>query len=179
MIKNIVQAIRSDQAGETGAVWIYKAMNLVNNDPKMKKLIDEHLDQESQHLDIVNGLLQDNDKTKLLPLWAAAGFFTGFVPAVMGNNWMLHTIAAVETFVDKHYADQVKYLNVYNPNINRINVKDRNTLKEILEKLRNDELKHKKDALDDAQTEPSAALKLWCNLVAFGSENAVKLASKF
>jgi len=175
---NILDELRSDQAGETGAVWIYKAMNLFTKDIAMQIIIDEHLRQESEHLMQVNQLLDKKYHSKLLPLWAAAGFITGLIPTMMGPNWMLRTIDAVETFVDKHYLNQIEYLNSNTPNLNRINVGSKQELIDILSRLRLDEIRHKQEALELSYEKSNFAVRLWCNLVEFGSKNAVVLARK-
>jgi len=176
---NIIQALRSDQAGETGAVWIYRAMQLFSHDPKMAELIREHLNQESNHLAVINQMLDQQYHSRLKTLWAVAGFVTGFIPAAMGPNWIYHTIDAVETFVDKHYLDQIEYLSHNELNLNRINVKDKQELLDTLKKLRIDEIRHRQDAIDSVKLKPSGALRIWCTMVSAGSKHAVKLASKF
>jgi len=175
---NILNELRSDQAGETGAVWIYRAMKLFTNDIAMQIIIDEHLRQEREHLMQVNLLLNKKYRSKLLPLWAVAGFITGMIASIMGPNWMLRTIDAVETFVDQHYLEQIEFLNRNNPNLNRINVSSKQKLIDILSRLRLDEIRHKQEALELSYEKPNLALKLWCIIVGFGSKNAVVLARK-
>lgn len=175
---NIVKELRSNQAGETGAVWIYRAMNLFTKDIAMQIIIDEHLKQEMEHLRQVNQLLNKKYHSKLLSLWAIAGFITGFIPSIMGPNWMLRTIDAVETFVDQHYLEQIEFLYRNSPNLNRINVGNKQELIDILSQLRLDEIRHKQEALELSYEKPNFALKLWCSLVEFGSKNAVVLARK-
>lgn len=176
---DIIQALRSDQAGETGAVWIYRAMQLFRHDSYVTELIQEHLEQESKHLDEINKILDKDLHSRLVPLWAVAGFVTGFIPAVLGSNWIYHTIDAVETFVDKHYLDQIEYLNRTNLNLNGINVKDKQELLDTLKQLRIDEIRHRQDAVNCVKLKPSGALKIWCAMVSAGSKHAVKLAARF
>jgi len=176
---DLVQALRSDQAGETGAVWIYRAMRLFRHDSATVDLIQEHLAQESQHLDEVNAILPRSKHSLLVPLWAVAGFVTGLVPAVMGPNWIKHTIVTVETFVDQHYLEQIEFLSVYDADLAGITVNNQQQLIDILKKLRFDEIRHRQDALGDVIITPSRSLKLWCKLVDTGSKAAVKIAMKF
>jgi ubiquinone biosynthesis monooxygenase Coq7 len=107
---DMVAAIRSDQAGETGAVWIYRAMRLFNRAPELQSLLTEHQAQEAQHLQAMNQLLPWRFRSRLLPLWRVAGFMTGMVGALGGRRWTLATIASVERFVDRHYQEQIEYL---------------------------------------------------------------------
>ncbi len=53
-------------------------------------------------------LTQANQRTKLLPLWRLFGFLTGYIAAIFGPHAFYATVAAVETFVDQHYAIQIK-----------------------------------------------------------------------
>ena len=38
------------------------------------------------------------------------GFSLGFISSIFGFKTFCHTINIVETFVEKHYGEQVKYL---------------------------------------------------------------------
>ncbi len=106
----MIPALRSDHAGETGAVWIYRAMRLLNRDASLGPLIEEHRAQEMQHLEAFNRLLPWRCRSRLLPLWRLAGAMTGAVAALGGRRWTLATIAAVERFVDRHYLEQIEQL---------------------------------------------------------------------
>ena len=37
-------------------------------------------------------------------------FFTGFIPSILGRNFIYTTIFYVETFVEKHYQEQINML---------------------------------------------------------------------
>jgi len=104
----MIPALRSDHAGETGAVWIYRMMLLLNRDPALRPLLEEHAAQERAHLDAFNALLPWRYRSRLLVLWRIAGAITGAVAALGGGRWSLQTIAAVERFVDQHYLEQIE-----------------------------------------------------------------------
>jgi len=106
----MLPALRSDHAGETGAVWIYRMMLVLNRDPGLRLLLEEHAEQERQHLDAFNALLPWRDRSRLLVLWRVAGAITGAVAALGGRRLSLQTIAAVERFVDQHYLEQIESL---------------------------------------------------------------------
>lgn len=106
----MIPALRSDHAGETGAVWIYRMMLALQRDPGLRPLLEEHAAQERQHLDAFNMLLPWRHRSRLLVLWRIAGAVTGMVAALGGRRWTLATIAAVERFVDRHYLEQIEAL---------------------------------------------------------------------
>ena len=106
----MIPALRSDHAGETGAVWIYRMMLALQRDRRLRPLLEEHAAQERQHLDAFNALLPWRHRSRLLVLWRIAGAVTGMVAALGGRRWTLATIAAVERFVDRHYLEQIEAL---------------------------------------------------------------------
>lgn len=106
----MIPALRSDHAGETGAVWICRAMLAIHRDAALRALLAEHLEQEQRHLAAFNALLPWRCRSRLLVLWRIAGALTGLVAALGGRRWTLATIAAVERFVDRHYLEQIEQL---------------------------------------------------------------------
>lgn len=112
----LIAAIRSDQAGETGAVWIYRAMRLMNRHADIRDLLEEHARQEERHLAAINAILPWWYRSRLLPIWRVAGWTTGMIAALGGRSWTLATIAAVETFVDRHYQEQIDQLSALDAN---------------------------------------------------------------
>ena len=91
--------LRSDHAGETGAVWIYKGILSGSGDPEVREFASKHLVAESRHLALMETLLTQSQRSCLLPLWRLAGFLTGYVPSLMGSRAVFLVIEAVETFV--------------------------------------------------------------------------------
>ena len=60
-------------------------------------------DEETQWMSLMNDLLPQHQRSRILPLWSVAGFITGAVPGLLGPTAVFATVAAVETFVDRHY----------------------------------------------------------------------------
>ena len=58
--------LRSDHAGETGAVWIYKGASLAFWSENIRKMAFEHGETEKQHLVVMNHLLPDKEKSRLI-----------------------------------------------------------------------------------------------------------------
>ena len=97
---DLIADLRSDHAGETGAVWIYHGVLAVSRDAGVREFARRHRETEQRHLDHMEDLLPARQRSRLLVPWRAAGFMTGALPALFGARAVYGTIAAVETFVD-------------------------------------------------------------------------------
>ncbi len=159
--------MRSNHAGETGAVWIYKGVLALSRDAEIRVFAEHHLETEQNHLGFFEDWLTSREKSLLLPLWRLSGFVLGAVSAIGGRNWVYGSIEAVETFVVKHYESQYAALEAY----------DDAALTAKIHQFCNDEADHRDEAGGEAKRQ-SALLKAWCWLVGFGSEQAVKIARR-
>lgn len=162
--------MRSNHAGETGAVWIYKGASCAFWSKSIRKMANEHQRTEEHHLLVMNYLVPAKQRSKLLFLWRTMGFFLGFLPSIFGFKSFSITIQAVETFVEKHYQAQIDMLKQSEQNA---------SLLFVLERCCQDEVLHKQDA---ASRLPAASFtiiaKCWWKIVAIGSEVAVSIAKK-
>jgi len=102
--------MRSNHAGELGAVWIYRGVLAVARDPALRAFAEEHGRTEAAHLAFFENGLPSAGKTRLAPLWRLMGFGLGCLPALLSPRAVYQTIAAVESFVDRHYGDQLAAL---------------------------------------------------------------------
>jgi 3-demethoxyubiquinol 3-hydroxylase len=162
----MVRDLRSDHAGETGAVWIYKGILLIARDPQLRRFAQHHVATEQKHLDLMNGILPWRQRSLLLVFWKVAGFMTGLLPALAGARAVYATVASVEVFVDQHYQGQIEKLRNSNyPG-----------LLNTLLSCQADEQQHRDEAQALMDSTPGLVLKAWCALVGFGSAQAVKLA---
>jgi len=109
-VPGLIGDLRSDHAGETGAVAIYLGILAVSRDPQIRHFAREHLATAREHLARLGQLLPVNQRSILLPLWRVAGWLTGSVPALFGPCTVYATIDPVATFVDHHYEDQIRKL---------------------------------------------------------------------
>ena len=159
--------MRSNHAGETGAVYIYRGILSVSKNEEIRSFAREHLKTEEEHLDLISKQLSQNHRSLFLPIWKVAGFLTGAIPSIFGRNAVYATIDAVETFVGEHYLEQIHRLQskAVFPE-----------LRVLLEKCRADELEHRDEARDAKSTHSSSVLGVWCWLVREGSRLAVALA---
>lgn len=165
----LVGELRSDHAGETGAVMIYRGILAVSRDPGVRAFSERHKATERGHLDLLEVLLPPRERSRLLPLWRVAGWLTGAIPALFGPRAVYATIDAVETFVDHHYQAQIDRLDAEAilPEI-----------RALLEHCRVEEVHHRDEARDLGDAPPGALLRLWSRLVAAGSAAAVSAARR-
>jgi 3-demethoxyubiquinol 3-hydroxylase len=169
--------LRSDQAGETGAVNGHRAILAFSRDAAVREFASRHLATEQEHLRLINAWLPPARRSRLLPVWRLAGWVTGALPALVGRSAVFQTIAAVETFVDHHYADQLRMIDALPSDPRRAE------LRALLEACRADEVAHRDEAHQLSQgTDPQAASGLtaraWTAVVGAGSAAGVSLARR-
>lgn len=176
--KDIIEDLRSNHAGETGAVYIYKgalqASKIVPNNISEKAInfSKEHLETEKEHLYLFNKLFEtENYKSKLIPLWRISGYSLGFFPTLFfGDRGLFLTVGAVETFVEKHYSEQIKRNKNYPETIKLLNV------------CCNDEILHKEQANlffnNINNFKNNKIIFLWKKIIEKGSSVAVSICKK-
>jgi ubiquinone biosynthesis monooxygenase Coq7 len=105
--------LRVDQAGEYGATRIYAGqLAVLGNRHPASRTIARMAIQEERHLSHFDQMLAARGvrPTLLQPLWNVAGHALGAVTALIGPDAAMACTAAVETEIDKHYADQLRQL---------------------------------------------------------------------
>ncbi|MDX1670523.1 MAG: demethoxyubiquinone hydroxylase family protein [Limnobacter sp.] len=163
----MISHLRTDHAGEVGAVWIYKGMLAGSRDPQVREFAQRHLKTEQEHLRLMKEILPILRRTKLVPIWMLAGFLTGFLPALAGRRAAFATVEAVETFVDRHYEEQCQMLE---------QAGHQGQLLDLLRQCQGDEVAHRDEAAALAHSdEAGRALDFWKKAVGGGSAAAVKL----
>jgi ubiquinone biosynthesis monooxygenase Coq7 len=168
-VPGLLGDLRSDHAGETGAVMIYRGILTACRDPDIRRFATAHLATEQHHLDLLDALLAPGQRSVLLPLWRVAGFLTGFLPAIAGPRAVYATIDAVETFVDHHYEEQIRKLPARGPAA---------ALRATLLACQADEVHHRDEARAAQDRAAGVALRAWAGLVGFGSRMAVAAARR-
>ena len=78
--------LRTDHAGEVGAVCIYQGVLKFARDPVLRDFAEHHLATEQKHLRLISGWLPAAQYSRLLSLWRLAGFLTGALPALFGSK---------------------------------------------------------------------------------------------
>jgi len=167
--KELIPYFRSNHAGETGAVYIYKAIIRFSKNKDILKFSQLHLSTETKHLNLLENIISKKDFSKLIGLWKFFGFVTGLIPSILGRNFIYATIYYVETFVEKHYQEQLNMLD---------NSKQSRKLKKIIEDLMNDEIDHKDDAKKKIK-KFTILNKVWGQLITHGSNLAVNVSKRF
>lgn len=162
---HVVADLRTDHAGETGAVCIYQGVLRFSKDPGLRDFAQRHMATERDHLRQIEEWLPSQARSALLPVWRVAGWLTGALPALLGPRAVYATIEAVERFVDHHYETQVRSLEAH-PALQ--------SLRQTLLACQGDEVAHRDEAA--AARGPQSlgvGLRVWCGLVDVGSRGAV------
>lgn len=165
----LVADLRSDHAGETGAVWIYRGVLALAGDPALRDFARRHLATEQRHLAAIAAVLPWPRRSLVLPAWRVAGFLTGALPALFGPRAVYATIAAVETFVDAHYQPQIDALAA---------LPEQAALHSLLVDCQADERHHRDEATALAPETAGPLIRAWCALVGRGSAMAVGMARR-
>lgn len=164
--------LRSDHAGETGAVFIYRGLAAVaarRGDLELLDFAHRHGATEAEHLRQVEAWLPAPQRSRLLGPWRLAGWLTGALPALAGRRAVYATIAAVETFVDQHYQQQIDHLRQHG---------GPEGLLPLLLQCQSDERHHREEAAALAGQATPWILRAWCAVVGTGSAAAVVLARR-
>ena len=182
--RHLLRELRTDHAGETGAVMIYRGVLAVSRDPGVREFARHHLDTESHHLHLIEQVLPRGLRSRLLPVWRVAGFATGALPALFGARAVYATIESVETFVDRHYAAQVDFIDRFlarpmtggeEPDLLPSIRPALLFVRALLEECRLDEVMHRDDAHARWERKPGRWLAAWGAAVGFGSNAAVRV----
>ncbi|MAI02337.1 MAG: demethoxyubiquinone hydroxylase family protein [Rickettsiales bacterium] len=112
MNKRIKEIIRVNQAGELGAIQIYKGQLAVLKNKKISSELKEMLKKELKHYNTFNKLLFDYNvrPTALSPIWKIGAFSLGVITAAIGKKSTMACTEAVEEVIIDHYEKQASYL---------------------------------------------------------------------
>ena len=168
MNKLLESFLRSDHAGEVGAVYIYKGILSIAKDPALVEFSKRHLETEKEHLRKIEEVLPVSKRSKLVGIWKVAGYLLGFLPSLFGPRIVFATIEAVESFVEDHYEEQLKYLRAQND--------PDQALIDLLQSCQDDEIEHKNESAIKKRSTPGFLLNFWMKIVGWGSSSAVKVA---
>lgn len=161
--------IRVDQAGEYGATRIYAGQLAVMGDRSpMARQIAGMANQEERHRAFFDAMMNRRGvrPTLLQPIWNVAGFALGAVTAAMGPAAAMACTAAVETEIDKHYADQLEALGDSDPE-----------LAEAILDFQAEEVEHKEAALA-AGAETTFGYPILSGLIRMGCRVAIATAKR-
>lgn len=165
----LTRDLRSDHAGEAGAVRIYDGILAISRNPEVRRFAAEHSETERRHLAFFDAWLPRRVRSRLLPLWRAAGWMLGATAAVFGSRAVFRTIAAVESFVDGHYREQIETLR---------DLGTCDALADQLEAFRDDEVEHRDDAARRFDRSSSLLGDAWGVVIEAGSAAGVAVARR-
>jgi ubiquinone biosynthesis monooxygenase Coq7 len=169
---HLERELRSDHAGETGAVSIYQGITAVarwRRDAELLAFAAAHGQTEAEHLALIEDWLPVSRRSRLLGPWRLAGWLTGALPALLGRRAVYGTIAAVETFVDQHYQQQIDHITQFGGPAGLLT---------LLVRCQADEQHHRDEAAALAGERVPGWLRAWCAVVGTGSAGAVVLARR-
>lgn len=162
--KTIDQMIRVNQAGEFGAVRIYKGQLdfLKDKSDDSYHEVQHMAEQEKKHLDTFNKIMTERHvrPTVFSPLWHVAGYAMGAITASMGKEAAMACTEAVEDVIDEHYAKQLDSLG-----------NEEKELKDVIAQFREEEIEHRDKSIDHGAHDAPAY-----HALRFGVKTASKLA---
>ena len=165
---NMIRWIRSNHAGETGAVWIYIGARCVFWNKSIRNMAKEHFITEKKHLIVMSHILPSSKRSKLLILWRILGFSLGFISALFGYRFFCITIQSVENFVEKHYQEQIDFL--FNNSLSF-------DLLQVLQICCNEEIEHRLESKKNKGSQLNNTYEnLWSCIIGKGSSLAVNIS---
>jgi 3-demethoxyubiquinol 3-hydroxylase len=118
--RTIEAMIRVNHAGEYGAKRIYAGqLAVLPKGSAAAKSVAHMAEQEERHLAHFDALISQRGvrPTLLHPLWHAGGYALGAVTAALGPEAAMACTVAVETEIDRHYAEQLAELGDSDPDL--------------------------------------------------------------
>uniref|UniRef100_UPI0035CA0225 demethoxyubiquinone hydroxylase family protein n=1 Tax=uncultured Sphingomonas sp. TaxID=158754 RepID=UPI0035CA0225 len=161
--------VRVDQAGEYGATRIYAGQLAILGDRSpAARSIAGMANQEERHRAFFDTMMARRSvrPTLLQPIWNVAGFALGALTAAISPEAAMACTAAVETEIDKHYADQLAVLDDSDPE-----------LVEAIRDFQAEEVEHRETALA-AGAESAVGYPLLSGLIRLGCKVAIATAKR-
>ncbi|GGA53966.1 demethoxyubiquinone hydroxylase family protein [Sphingomonas psychrolutea] len=161
--------VRVDQAGEYGATRIYAGQLAVLGDRSpAARAIAGMANQEARHRAFFDAMMARRSvrPTLLQPIWNVAGFALGAVTAAFGPEAAMACTAAVETEIDKHYAEQLVVLGDSDPE-----------LSDAIRDFQAEEVEHRETALA-AGAENTPGYPVLSGLIRLGCKVAIATAKR-
>ena len=168
----MAEMLRVDHAGEFAAVHIYRAQRAVLEGRKGKGAIAADLTEmeghEAVHLARFEALMTENRvrPTAMIPLWKLAATALGAGTALISEKAAHACTEAVESVIEKHYADQIAEIGDRDPD-----------LAAELKQFREEELAHHDHAIEHGSRE-APAYRLLSSVIKAGCRVAIKVSEK-
>lgn len=167
--REIAEMIRVNQAGEYGAKRIYAGQLAVMGDRTPAARSIAHMaEQEARHLSAFDKMMAERAvrPTLLQPVWNVAGFALGAATAAIGPEAAMACTVAIETEIDRHYAQQLEQLGSAEPELSA-----------MIGEFQAEELEHKAAALAQG-AEHAPAYPLLSLAIRAGCRAAIALSKR-
>ena len=158
--KQSQRVMRVNHMGEICAQGLYRGQALTSKDDKLEKVILNMCNEEKEHLDLCNRRLDElsGHTSYLNPLWYFTSFALGAYVGTLDKDKALGFIYETESQVEEH-------LDEYTQKLPSSDTRS----KEILNKIKVDETKHKNTAKDKGsstlQKETKKLMSLTANIM--------------
>lgn len=151
-----IRVMRVNHMGEVCAQALYRGQAITTKDKNIKKELYKMCNEEREHLDLCNERLAElKGKTSLAnPGWYASSFALGCIAGITSKKWGLGFIEETEKQVTSH-------LNEY---IDKLPTED-SISKDILIRIKEDEIQHKKSAKKIGSKELPSQIKKGMNIL--------------
>ncbi|MBM3555596.1 MAG: demethoxyubiquinone hydroxylase family protein [Alphaproteobacteria bacterium] len=167
--REVAAMIRVDHAGEYGAKRIYQGQLAVLGKSRDAPALRRMARQEERHLEAFEKRIAERGvrPTFLFPLWHVGAYAMGYVTARMGEKAAMACTEAVETVIDRHYADQAARLGGREP-----------ALRKDIERFRAEEIEHRDMAIARGAREAPNYERL-SRVIRGITQTAIKLSTRF
>ena len=166
--EQVERAIRVNQAGEYGAKRIYEGQLAVLKGKPCYETVQHMKDQEQVHLDTFNDMIVKRRvrPTVMTPIWHIAGYALGAGTALLGEKAAMACTVAVESVIEKHYAEQLQELG-----------DDEKELKGVIKQFRDEEIEHHDIGIEH-KAEEAPAYALLSAFVRAGTKLAIEVSKR-
>ncbi|MEW8015288.1 MAG: 2-polyprenyl-3-methyl-6-methoxy-1,4-benzoquinone monooxygenase [Candidatus Sedimenticola endophacoides] len=149
--RHTARLMRINHTGEVCAQALYQGQALTARLPEIRHSMERAAQEENDHLAWCDQRLREFDDRKSLlnPLWYAGSFAIGALAGAAGDKWSLGFVAETEHQVCAHLDE----------NLAQIPESDEKS-RAILERMREDELRHATLALEGGGAQLPAPVKL-------------------
>jgi demethoxyubiquinone hydroxylase (CLK1/Coq7/Cat5 family)/predicted DCC family thiol-disulfide oxidoreductase YuxK len=106
----VLADLRTDHARAVGAAQFYRGVLAVAASGELRAFAARRLATTLLHQQRIGRWLSGGSRSRLLPLWRAAGWATGALTALLGARVVRVTVTAVERLAARHYDRQIERL---------------------------------------------------------------------
>lgn len=161
--------LRSDQIGKTGAAAKYRGKLAATRDASVRRFAAAHILTELRFLRFFERWMPQRHRSRLLPVWRSAGWLVGSTAAQLGRRAGFRTVAAVETYVEGPYLEQIETMKT---------MRGLENLVIVLSKFCEDEVDCRNDDHQRVEGSGGPFARAWANIIATSSALGVQIARR-